>query len=40
MSTTTPSQSGHASKGNEEVLPFPQSSKTEVPIADGLVSYP
>ena len=39
-STTTPSQSEPESNGNEGVISFLQSYKTEASRLDGLVSYP
>ena len=38
-STTTLSQSGPESNGNEEVLHIPQSLRTETSLLNGLVSY-
>ena len=37
--TTTSSQSGPGSNGNEGVFHIPQSSRTETSLSDGLVSY-
>ena len=39
IKTTTPSQSGAGSNGNEEVLHIPQISKAEASPSYGLMSY-